>query len=132
VALEYEEVAERVIGAAIEVHRELGQGFLESIYELALAILLRDRQVPFARQVTIPVLYRGVEVGFHRLDFFVAEEIVVELKAIKDLEDVHFAVVKSYLCAVRRNHGLILNFSKPSLKIKRVSTKDPFPGFLDS
>lgn len=118
--LEHEALTEKIIGAAIEVHRGLGPGFLESIYESALALELRTREIPFQRQLLIPILYRGVEVGLHRLDFFIAEEIVVELKAIRDLEDIHFAVVKSYLRAMGRSHGLILNFSKPTLEIKRV------------
>jgi GxxExxY protein len=120
VPLEHEALTEKIIGAAIEVHRGLGPGFLESIYESALALELRTREIPFQRQLLIPILYRGVEVGLHRLDFFIAEEIVVELKAIRDLEDIHFAVVKSYLRAMGRSHGLILNFSKPTLEIKRV------------
>jgi GxxExxY protein len=121
VSLEHEELTGRIIGAAIDVHTELGPGFLESIYEMALAIALKDREIPFARQVSVPVLFQGVEVGVHRLDFLVAEEIVVELKALKSLEDIHFAVVKSYLRAVRRKHGLLLNFARPRLEIKRVS-----------
>ncbi len=74
----------------------------------------------------MPVLYRGVEVGLHRLDLFVFDKIVVELKAISRLEDMHYVVVRSYLRAVDREHGLLLNFAKPTLEIKRVSTKRSF------
>ena len=110
----------RIIGAAIEVHRHLGPGFLESIYENALMVELRHRRIAFARQLAVPIVYQGVEVGLHRLDLFVEDQIVVELKAIKELTPTHFAIVRSYLNAVGRNHGLILNFTMPKLDIKRV------------
>lgn len=121
--LELQSLTEAIIGAAIEVHRELGPGFLESIYENALAIELRARQIPFQRQLMVPVLYRGVEVGLHRLDLFAFDQVLVELKAIATIEDIHFVVARSYLKAVGRDHGLLLNFAKPTLEIKRVSTK---------
>ncbi len=123
--LEHEELTGRIIGAAIEVHRELGPGFLESVYEAALAIELRHRRIPFERQVPVPVVYKGVEVHLHRLDLFVADEIVVELKAIRELLPVHFAVVRSYLRAADREHGLLLNFSRPKLEVRRVIARDP-------
>jgi GxxExxY protein len=91
--LEYEALTGGIIGAAIEVHRQLGPGFLESIYESALAIELTSRRIPFERQIGIPILYRNAEVGVHRLDLYVADQIVVELKAVKDIEDVHYAIV---------------------------------------
>ena len=118
--LEHEELTGEIIGAAIEVHRALGPGFLESVYEAALVVELRHRNIPFMRQITVPVIYRGVEVGLHRLDLLVADEIVVELKAVKELVSAHFAIVRSYLHAVGRDHGLLLNFSKDSLEVKRV------------
>jgi len=109
-ALEHEELTGNIIGAAIEVHRHLGPGFPESVYENAIAVELRRRGIPFTRQLTVDVLYRDIEVGRHRLDLLVADEIVVELKAIKSLQPVHFAVVRSYLCAADRLHGLLLNW----------------------
>ena len=118
--LEHEKLTGQIIGAAIEVHKELGPGFLESVYEAALAVELRRCEIPFARQLAVPILYQGVEVGLHRLDLFVANEIVVELKAIRQIVNEHFAVVRSYLRAVRREHGLLLNFAKPTLTVKRV------------
>jgi GxxExxY protein len=118
--LEHEALTEQIIGAAIEVHRRLGPGFLESIYEKALVIELRKRGLAVEAQVEIIIEYDGVEVGRHRLDLFVNSTIVVELKAIKDLEDVHFAIVRSYLKAAGRKHGLLLNFAKVTLEIKRV------------
>jgi len=120
VALAHRELTEQIIGAAIEVHRRLGPGFLESIYENALVIELRKRGLSVEKQLEVPVLYDEVEVGTHRLDLLIAGTIGVELKAIKALEDVHFAVVRSYLAATRLEHGLLFNFARPVLEIKRV------------
>ena len=130
--LEHESLTEEIIGAAIKVHTTLGPGFLKSIYEGALCVELHARGVPFQRQLAVRIFYESVDVGHHRLDLFVATEIVVELKAIKNLDKVHFAFVKSYLRAVGRAHGLLLNFAKPKLEIRRVSAKSSFPGFLVS
>ena len=118
--LEQEALTERIIGAAIEVHRRLGPGFLESVYEGALRIELRKRGLPHACQVGVPILYDREEIALHRLDLVVDDEIVVELKAIKAVEDVHFAIVRSYLKALGRRHGLILNFAATRLGIHRV------------
>jgi GxxExxY protein len=123
--LEHEELTGRIIGAAIEVHRNLGPGFIEAIYENALTLELRSRRISLQRQLTVPVLYRDVEVGLHKLDLLVEGLIVVELKAVKELNDTHFAIVRSYLRAVGLDHGLILNFAKPTLEIKRVSARTP-------
>ncbi len=119
-SLEHGDLTERIIGAAIEVHRRLGPGFLESFYENALVIELRKRGLKVAQQVEVPVRYDGIVVGIHRLDLLVDDIIVVEFKATKDLEDVHFAIVRSYLKATGQKHGLILNFSKHPLQVKRV------------
>ena len=119
-ALERQELTEKIIGAAIEVHRRLGPGFIESIYENALVIELRKRSLKIDQQRPISVEYDGIEVGKHILDLLVEDTIVVELKAIKNLEDIHFAIVRSYLKAADRRHGLLLNFQKPTLDVKRV------------
>lgn len=118
--LEHGDLTERIIGAAIEVHRRLGPGFLESIYEKALIIELRKRGLSVRDQIDVAISYDGVEVGRHRLDLFVEDTIVVELKTIKNLDDVHFAIVRSYLKAVGKIHGLLLNFAKVTLEVKRV------------
>ena len=110
--LEQEEITDRIIGAAIEVHKKLGPGFVESIYEAALCVELRKRSIPHARQMLVPVIYDGVEVGQHRLDLFVENEIVVELEAVREVEAVHFAFARSYLRAVGRRNGLLLNFKR--------------------
>jgi len=118
--LEHEALTRAIIGAAIAVHRALGPGFIESIYAAAIALELDARRIPYQREHAIPVVHRGVEVGTHRLDLFVANEIVVELKAVRELNDVHFAIVRSYLRAAHRQHGVILNFAKARLEVKRV------------
>ena len=79
--LEHEDLTSKIIGAAIEVHKTLGPGYVESVYENALALELRMRDLPMKRQLTVPVVYRGCEVGMHRLDLCVEDQIVVELKS---------------------------------------------------
>ena len=119
--LEHEELTGRVIGAGIEVHKSLGPGLLEDLYEKALCVELRHRKIPFQRQVPLAVFYRGQEIGHYRLDLLVAETIVVELKAISRLADIHFVTVRSYLHASQKQHALLLNFGRPTLEIKRVN-----------
>jgi GxxExxY protein len=93
------EITESIIAAAIAVHRELGPGFLESVYEQALAVEFAIRGIAFVRQKAIPLFYRDHQIGEHRLDFVVEDKIIVELKAVEALEKVHFAIVRSYLKA---------------------------------
>ena len=120
------EITESIIAAAIAVHRELGPGFLESVYEQALAVEFAIRGIAFVRQKTIPLFYRDYQIGEHRLDFVVEDKIVVELKAVEALENVHFAIVRSYLKAAELSDGLILNFSSMSLPVKRVRRERSF------
>ncbi|MCJ7784012.1 MAG: GxxExxY protein [Desulfobacterales bacterium] len=121
--LEHNELTEKIIGCAIEVHKKLGPGFLESIYENAFILELGKHNLHVERQQEVIVKYDGIEVGRHRLDLIVNDTIVVELKAVKNIEDVHFAIVKSYLKALGKQHGLIINFSKPVVEVKRVIHK---------
>ena len=114
------EIAESIIAAAIAVHRELGPGFLESVYEQALAVEFAIRGIAFVRQKAMPLFYRDHQIGEHRLDF------VVELKAVEALEKVHFAIVRSYLKAAGLSDGLILNFSSMPLTVKRVRRERGF------
>lgn len=118
--LELEELTGQIIGAAIEVHRELGPGFLESIYENALVIELNATNLHVDQQLEVSVDYRDRQVGKHRLDLLVESTVVVELKTVQNIEDVHFVIVRSYLKALGLKHGLLLNFAKPSLEIRRV------------
>jgi GxxExxY protein len=120
------EITESIIAAAITVHRELGPGFLESVYEQALAVEFALRGIAFVRQYAIPLFYRDHQVGEHRLDFVVEGKIVVELKAVEALEKVHFAIVRSYLKAAGLSDGLILNVSSMPLTVKRVRRERGF------
>src|SRR5437016_1910659 len=119
-------ITEAIIAAAIAVHRELGPGFLESIYEQALAVEFALRGIAFIRQKAIPLFYRDHQIGEHRLDFLIENKIVVELKAIEMLENVHFAIVRRYLKAAGLADGLILNFSSMPLTVKRVRRERSF------
>lgn len=111
-----------MIGAAIEVHRVLGPGFLESIYEEALGVELSLRRVSFRRQVAIQVDYKGRVVGEGRVDLLVADLLLVELKAVEHLAPIHMAQLLSYLKATKIRHGLLVTFNVPALRlgIKRV------------
>ncbi len=120
------ETTESIIAASIAVHRELGPGFLESIYEQALAVEFALRGIAFIRQHPVPLFYRDHQIGEHRLDFLVDNKIVVELKAVEALENVHFAIVRSYLKATGLADGLILNFSTMPLTVKRVRRERTF------
>ena len=115
-----EALINRVIGAAIRVHTELGPGFLESLYEEALAVELRLLGIQFERQRPVPVFYRAQPIGEHRIDLLIERAVVVELKATSALEKVHFAIVRSYLKALGLNDGVLLNFAATRLMIKRV------------
>jgi len=117
---EFEAFSGRILEAAIEVHRALGPGFLESVYENALAIAFSHRGIRFERQREVHVWFEGQEVGLHRLDLLIEDQIVVELKAVRALEDIHFAQLKSYLKATHLHTGLLLNFNAPTLVVKRV------------
>jgi len=121
--LEHEELTNKIIGCAIEVHKKLGPGFIESIYENALVMELQRKGLAFERQKEVIIRYDGTEVGKHRIDLFIADTIVVELKATKNIEDVHFVIVRSYLKALGKEHGLLVNFSKKVLEVKRVIFK---------
>lgn len=118
--MEHKELTGQIIGAAIEVHRNLGPGYLESAYEEALCIELEHRRIGFDRQKQLPVYYRGKLICEHRLDLLVEHLIIVELKAISAIDNIHFAVLRSYLKAAKLDHGLILNFASVSLTVKRV------------
>ena len=118
--LEHQALTGKIIAAAIEVHKKLGPGFVESIYENALVYELKRRGLKVDQQVPVRVYYEDYLIGKHRLDLVVEDTIVVELKAIKQILDLHFAIARSYLRATNRRHGLMLNFAKKTLEIKRV------------
>ena len=120
----------QIIGAALEVHSELGRGFLEPVYQEALELELDDRGIPFRSQVEMPVFYKGRKLKAHyRPDFVCYEEIIVELKALTRLGDGEWAQVMNYLKAGHRERGPLINFGSKSLEHKRFiwSTDAPTP-----
>jgi len=117
---EFEALSGKSLEAAVAVHKTLGPGFLESVYQRAMEVALRHRNIPFEEQREIHVVFEDEDVGLHRLDLICACEIIVELKAVKALEDIHYAQLKSYLKATGLHIGLLLNFNSPTLVIKRV------------
>jgi GxxExxY protein len=120
-------LTESVIGAAIEIHRALGPGLLESVYERAMGIELSERGIPFETQVHVPIAYKGQSAGDLRLDLLVDRRLVVELKAIDALAALHQAQVLSYLRATNLTLGLLINFNVTQLVrgIKRISLNHP-------
>lgn len=112
-------ITERIIGAAYTVLRELGSGFLEKVYENALAHELRKAGLRVEQQAPVPVVYDGVNVGTYFADIMVNASVIVEIKAARALEDIHQAQTLNYLKATKLSVGLILNFGKPKLEIKR-------------
>ena len=124
---EVDELARKVIGAAIEVHRALGPGCTENVYEEALSIEISNQNIPFERQYRVAVEYKGKKVGEGRLDLLIAQILPVELKAVDSLAPIHQAQLISYLKMTRLQLGLLINFNVPMLKqgIKRVIYSQP-------
>jgi GxxExxY protein len=120
--MDLDKLAYRVIGCAIEVHRELGPGFLESVYEEALSRELERQEIPFSRQHEVAILYKGDPVGVGRRDFLVDRKLVVELKAVETLAPIHKAQVLTYLRATGFKLGLLINFNVVMLRkgVERV------------
>lgn len=119
----YSELTSRIIGCAMEVHKALGNGFQEVIYQRALALEMKYAGIDFRREFEMPIFYREEQIGTRRVDFLVEGIISVELKAITKLEDVHFAQAINYLEAYNLEIGLLLNFGETSLNFKRLTNK---------
>ena len=110
----------KIIGCAMKVHSTLGNGFQEVIYQRALAIEMNNEHLSFQRELEMPLYYDGENIGSRRVDFLVEDTVMVELKALINLEDVHLAQGLNYLTAYNVNLGLLLNFGAQSLEIKRL------------
>jgi GxxExxY protein len=110
----------RVIGCMIEVDKELGPGFLESVYRRAIAIELQEQGIPFESEKKIQLRYKNKRIGIHRLDLLVQNELVVELKTVEMLHKKHYAQVRSYLKATHKPVGLLVNFAEFQLNTRRV------------
>jgi GxxExxY protein len=119
----YSELTSKIIGCAMTVHKMLGNGFQEVIYQRALAIEMRLAGISFNREFEMPISYREEQIGTRRVDFLVEGVISVELKAISKLEDVHFAQAINYLEAYNLEVGLLINFGENSLNFKRLTNK---------
>jgi GxxExxY protein len=110
------DLTERIIGCALEVHRRLGPGLLENVYESALCIELKVNRLAFTRQVGIPLYYRGELIAEHRPDLIVEGQVIVEVKSVERLAPIHWAQVLTYLRATGLQVGLLLNFNSPTLR----------------
>jgi len=119
----YSDITEKVIRCAMKVHSYLGNGFQEVVYQRALAIELEKAGLRFSREEEMPIFYCEAHIGTRRVDFFVENCILVELKAVTNLEDVHLAQAINYLEAFNKEIGLLINFGKTSLEFKRVTNK---------
>jgi GxxExxY protein len=117
---DFEELSGKIIGSAIEVHKTLGSGFIESVYHNAMKLELTDRDIPFETEKHVRIFYKNNQVGEHRVDLVFNNEIVVELKAVSDISDRHEKQIISYLKATGIKVGLILNFSNAKVDIKRI------------
>jgi GxxExxY protein len=114
------ELTGKIIGCAMEVHKILGNGFQEVIYQRALAIEMNNVGLTYSREHEMDIFYKGEKIGGRRVDFFVEGKIMVELKAVIELQDVHLAQAINYLEAYNMTIGLLINFGSQSLQFKRV------------
>lgn len=130
--MKYEDVTKRIIGCAMRVHTELGNGFQEVIYQRAMAIEMEFDKLVFDREKEMAIYYRNQVIGSRRVDFFVEGLIMVELKAITKQEDVHLAQGLNYLEAYNMEIGLLLNFGSKSLEVKRLLNKKYNPVIIQS
>ncbi|MBU2567042.1 GxxExxY protein [Patescibacteria group bacterium] len=121
--MQHEDLTRKIIGCAMAVHRELGNGFQEVVYQRALEIEMTLKDINFEREKEVPLFYKNHEVGSRRMDFFVENQIMVELKAVICLEDIHLAQALNYLEAYSKDIGLLINFGSRSLEFKRIHRK---------
>jgi GxxExxY protein len=122
-AYKHSDITSRIIASALEVHTVLGNGFQEVIYQRALAIEMKERWLAFVREQEMELRYKGRKIGTRRVDFFVEHKIMVEIKAITQIENVHLAQAINYLEAYNLEVGLLMNFGSKSLDVKRVMKK---------
>lgn len=121
---QYSDITEKIIGASMKVHRYLGNGFQEKIYSRCLVIEFKSMGLHFEREKEQTIFYEGISVGTRRVDFLVADTVLVELKAVIQLENVHLAQAINYLEAFNLEVGLLINFGSTSLQFKRLHKKN--------
>ena len=117
---ELDKLTEKIIGLAIKVHKKLGPGFVEKIYEKAMAYEFEKNKISFKEQIEIRVKYDTIELGHQRADFLIEDEVIVELKCVSEINEIHEAQILSYLKTADKRVGLILNFARKKLDIKRM------------
>jgi GxxExxY protein len=119
----YSDLTEKIIGCAMKVHNVLGNGFQEVIYQRSLAIEMENQGLGFAREMEMPIFYDGINVGTRRVDFFIENKVMVEIKAVSQLENVHLAQALNYLEAYKMEIGLLINFGATKLQFKRLTNE---------
>ena len=119
----YSDLTEKIIGSAMKVHSTLGNGFQEVIYQRSLAIEMESQGIGFERELEMPIFYNGVSVGSRRVDSFVEKKIMVEIKALTQLENVHLAQALNYLEAYKMEVGLLINFGHIKLQFRRLTNE---------
>jgi GxxExxY protein len=118
-AYKYSELTEKIIGCAMRVHTALGNGFQEVIYQRCMEIKFQENKLKYLRECEMAIFYQGEEVGTRRADFLVEDGVLVELKAISEVNDTHFAQIINYLEAYKLEVGLLINFGEKRLRFKR-------------
>lgn len=116
----YSDITEKVIGSAMKVHSTLGNGFQEVIYQRALSIEMEKCGLLFGREIEMPIYYENVDIGTRRVDFLIDEKVLVEIKAVSKLENVHLAQALNYIEAFKLEIGLLINFGNTRLEFKRL------------
>lgn len=117
----YKDLSYKLIGLAMEVHRELGSGFLEKVYENALMVLFKENDIKARQQEPIKISFKGELIGDYIADIIVEDEIILELKCSSNITNIHKAQISNYLRATGKKVGIILNFGKESLEVERVA-----------
>jgi GxxExxY protein len=117
----FKDLSYKIISVAMEVHKTLGSGFLESAYHKAMELELKSRDIPFESQKTLKLLYKGTEISSYIVDILVDNSIILELKAVSELADIHRAQLVSYIKAGAYQLGILINFAEPSLKYERIA-----------
>ncbi len=118
--MELRDLTHKIIGCAMRVHNELGRGFQELIYSRALSLELDAAKIKYIREMPMSIHYKNQQIGIRRVDFFIADVIMLEIKAVSELDDAHLAQAKNYLEAYRIKNGLLINFGANDLQFKRL------------
>ena len=116
----FSDLTDKIIGIGINIHKELGPGFVEKIYQRALYLELKDSKLRFTRERKLIIYYKKVNLGYETVDFEIEGKVLIEIKAVSEINDIHRAQLLSYLKSSGCKVGLILNFARPTLEIKRI------------